>query len=121
MDNMQTINRRHEMIVWGILLIWWGLRWSLLISMPEGSGLLGTGLILISLKAIRSLAGLPTNHFTTMLSIFALVSGGVLMAPDVLHLQFELPVFETLLIVLGVILLTGELLPVRKTGSEDMR
>jgi hypothetical protein len=114
MNNNRTLDRKYETIAWGLLFIWWGLRWSLLIFLPEGSGLLGSGLILLGLKAIRSLEGIPTNRSTTLLGIFALVSGGLLVAPAILRLPFELPVFETMLIVLGVVLLANELIQLQK-------
>ncbi len=61
----------------------------------------------------RSLNGLPTSGFTTTLGILALVSGGLELAGSILHLSFEIPVFASLLIVLGVILLARELLQIR--------
>ncbi len=121
MDNSRTLNRDFGMIAWGMLFVWWGLRWWLLISLPEGAGLLGTGLILLGLNAVRSLKGIPTSGSATFLGSLALAFGGLLMAGEVLHLPFELPVFEISLIALGVILLVRERLRVRKTDSGELR
>jgi len=121
MNNSRTLNRDFETIAWGMLLVWWGLRWWPLISLPEGTGLLGTALILLGLNAARMLKGIRTNGFTTTLGSLALVFGGLLLAREALHLPFEIPVFEILLIGLGVILLARELLRVRKTSPGELR
>jgi hypothetical protein len=121
MDNVQTIDRKLETIAWGALFIWWGLRWWPLISLPNGTGLLGTGLILLGSNAARSLKSIPTMRYTTILGLFSLVFGGLLLASDVLHVRFELPIFEILLIVLGVILLSRGLVQFRPPSSRDLR
>lgn len=105
MDNARKVNLNFETLAWGMLIIWWGIRW-LFAFLPNGTGLVGTGLILLGLNAARSLKGIPARGFTTALGILALVlGGGLVLASSVLHLAFELPIFETLLIGLGVIVL----------------
>ncbi len=121
MEITNSLDRKFETITWGALLIWWGLRWWPLESLPNGAGLLGTGGILLGLNAIRSLNGIPAKGFTTILGILALTFGGLLLAREVLRLSFELPLFEILLIGLGVILLARELLRVHKTGFGESR
>jgi hypothetical protein len=105
MDNSRTSNRDYEMIAWGLLLIWWGLRWWPLVSMPDGTGLLGTGLILLGLNAVRSLNGLQVRGFTNILGFLALAWGGLMLAREILNLQFEIPVFQILVIAFGGFLL----------------
>ena len=63
MDNSRTSNRDYETIAWGLLLIWWGLRWWPLASLPDGAGLLGTGVILLGSNRVRwwLLASLPNG------------------------------------------------------------
>lgn len=121
MDNVQTLDRRLETIVWGALFLWWGLRWWPLISLPNGTGLLGTGLIILGLNAARSLKSIPTKRGTTIFGLLSLVFGGLLLASEVLHVQFELPIFEILLIVLGVILFLRGLLQFRSASFRDLR
>lgn len=105
MNNARKMNLNYETLAWGALLLWWGIRW-LFEFLPNGTGLLGTGLILLGVNVARSLNGIPARGFTTALGILALVlGGGLVLASSVLHLSFELPVFETLLIGLGVIVL----------------
>jgi len=113
MNNAQTLNRNYEAIAWGALFIWWGVT-ELFEFLPEGTGALGIGLILLGVNAARSRKGIPTSSLSTTLGILALVWGGLELAGVVLSLPFEIPVFAILLITLGVIILAGEL-----TGSKN--
>lgn len=117
MDNVQKLNHRFEAFAWGAFFIWWGVT-ELFQSLPEGLGAVGIGLILIGLNLARSLNGIPTSGFTTMLGVLALVLGGLELARPVLGLRFELPVFAILLIVLGMIFLSREL--VRPGAGESV-
>lgn len=121
MDNVQKLDSKFETIAWGVLLIWWGLRWWPLMSLPDGTGMLVTGMILIGVNVGRHLYGVPTRGLTTVLAILALVWGIEALANSVLHLPFELPVFESLLIVSGLILLAGGLLKARKPGLMEIQ
>lgn len=103
-------HRKFELTTWGLLFIWWGLRWWPLIVLPNGSGLLGTGLIMLGLNAARSRKGIPTRSTTTRLGLLALVLGGLLLlTTEIFHLSVEVPLFESSLIVLGVIILINAL------------
>ena len=104
MNNTRKIYFDLEAIVWGVLLIWWGVRW-MFEFLPNGTGLIGTGLILLGLNLIRSLMSISPRPFTTMLGILAIVFGGLYLANSTLHLPFEIPVFEIMLIVFGAIVL----------------
>jgi hypothetical protein len=108
MDKIQTINRSYEQLAWGAIFVWWGIT-ELFHSLPNGTGALGLGVILIGLNVARSLNGLPTNGFSVTLGILAVVWGGLDLAGALLGLPFELPVFAILLIVLGGIVLLREL------------
>jgi hypothetical protein len=118
MKNKHTLDSRLEAIAWGVLLVWWGLRWWPLMSLPNGAGLLGAALILLGLNAARALKGIPAKSATTTIGILALVSGGLLLLFDVWHVSFEIPIFEASLIVLGVILLARELQGLRRQVTE---
>ena len=108
MNNTQSIHRNYEAISWGALLIWWGVT-ELFTSLPDGTGAIGIGLILIGVNVARSLTGSPVSRFSTTLGILALVWGGLELAGAFLSLPFELPIFAVLLIVLGVIVLVPDL------------
>ena len=105
MENKSLFKNRLNVIGWSLLLIWWGLRWSVLINLPEGSGLLGTSIILFGAEAIRRLNGLPRNPNNVFLGLFSLLSGGFLFASDILGLAYRVAVLETFMITLGVLLL----------------
>ncbi len=109
MDSIQVRNRTFEGLAWGAFFIWWGIT-ELFQFLPNGTGLLGFGLILIGLNAVRFLNGIPTSGFTITLGILAFVWGVLELAGVFLTLPFEIPVFAVLLIVLGVIMLTRELM-----------
>jgi len=108
MENTRTLNRNFETIAWGAFFVWWGIT-GLFKFLPEGTGAVGFGLILIGLNVARSLNGMPTSGFTITLGILALVLGGLELAGFFLSLPFELPIFAILVIVLGVIVLAREL------------
>ncbi len=109
MDNIQIRNRTFEGLAWGAFFIWWGLT-ELFQVLPQGTGAIGFGLILVGLNAARFLNGIPTSGVTLTLGILALVWGGLELAGAFLSLPFELPIFAILLVVLGVTMLTRELM-----------
>ena len=119
MGHKRRLDGKIEMIGWGLLLIWWGLRWWILLSLPDGSGLVGSGLILLGLNLARALANIPRRSLTTWLGLLALAGGGIMVVNETMHLPFQLPAFEILLIVVGVILLGRGLLRARSAGLEQ--
>ena len=110
MHSARPLDRRLESVAWGLFFVWWGII-ELFHTLPEGTGAVGFGLILIGLNVARLLSNLPTSSLTLTLGIIALVWGGLEVAGSVLPLPFEIPVFAIVLIVLGVILLGRELPP----------
>lgn len=108
MNNTQIISRNFEAIAWGALFIWWGIT-ELFTSLPNGSGAIGIGLILVGVNIARSLNGLPVSRFSLTLGILALIWGGLEMVGVLLSLPFDLPIFAILLIVLGAIILAPAL------------
>lgn len=109
MNDVRTINRNLGQLAWGAIFIWWGIT-ELFNFLPNGTGALGLGLILLGVNAARSLSGIPVSGFTITLGILALVWGGLELAGALLSLPFQLPVFAILLIVLGVLVLGGSLM-----------
>jgi hypothetical protein len=100
--------RDFEAIAWGAFFIVWGIT-ELIPSLPNGTGALGIGLILIGLNVARRLSGVPTSRFSITLGILALVWGGLDLAGVFLSLPFEIPVFAILLMVLGGLVLAREI------------
>lgn len=104
MQKTRTLNPElYEAVGWSALLLWWGVR-LLLPSLPEGTGLLGTGLILIGLNAARSIAGIPTRWGTTAVGILVIVWGALELLGTFMHLATEFGI-AILLITCGLILL----------------
>ncbi len=99
--------RDFDAIAWGAFFILWGIT-ELIPSLPNGTGAIGIGLILLGLNAARHLSGLSTSSFTITVGILALVWGGLDLAGVLLSLPFEIPVFAILLVVLGMIVLARQ-------------
>ena len=108
MENTRKSNFDLEAIAWGAFFILWGIT-EMFKFLPDGTGAIGIGLILIGLNAARSWTGRPTSGFTTTFGILALLLGGLELARPLLQLPFELPIFAILLLTLGMIVLVREL------------
>ena len=91
-----ALNERLQSISWALFLIMAG--GFLLVpagQLPEGSWLIGLGVILLGLNAVRYLRGIAMSSFTTIVGAIALASGaGDLSGVDV-------PVGPMLLILIG--------------------
>ncbi len=109
MDNTRKSNLNLETIAWGAFFVLWGIT-EMFHSLPDGTGAVGIGLILVGLNLARLWAGQPVGGFTATLGILALLLGALELARPYLHLSFELPVFAILLLALGVILVGRALL-----------
>ena len=68
------LNRRLESISWGLFLIMLG-GFALLKSVPEGTWLVGAGVIMLGLNVLRLLLGIRIGWFTVVLGTVALLSG----------------------------------------------
>lgn len=108
MENTRKSNIDFGTIAWGAFFILWGVT-EMFKSLPDGTGTLGIGVILVGLNMVRLWKGQPTNGFTTTLGVLALLLGILQLVFPFLHLSFELPVFAILLMILGVSVLAGEL------------
>jgi hypothetical protein len=91
-----ALDKRFERLGWGLLLVMIGGlalvpdRW-----VPEGTWLVGTGLIMLGLNALRYVNGIAMSAFTIVLGLVALSSG----ISDVAGV--DLPVIEIILIAIG--------------------
>ena len=104
MENTRKFNPDLETIAWGALFILWGFT-AMFKTLPDGTGAIGIGIILLGLNLARSIQGQPTSGFTITLGILALLLGGLELARPLLQLPFELPIFPILLLALGAITL----------------
>ena len=91
------LNKRLEAIAWGLFLIMIGCLWLLPDeTVPEGTWLIGVGLIMIGLNGVRHLYGIKMSGFTVFLGIVALCIGiGALFGVD-------MPIFPILIIIWGM-------------------
>ena len=108
MENTRKSTFDLEAIAWGVFFILWGIT-ELLPPLPDGTGAVGIGVILIGLNLARLWKGQPTSGFTTALGVLAILLGGLELAHPYLHLTFELPICAILLLTLGLILLGNAL------------
>jgi hypothetical protein len=119
MENTQILDRRYSTITWGLLLIWWGLRWWLLIFLPNGSGLLCTGLILLGLNLARAISNMSSKGSTTLIGISALILGALMIALGIYQIPLQIPIIETALILSGLALIGNQLLGARKPPASS--
>jgi hypothetical protein len=108
MENTRKLNPDLGTLAWGAFFILWGIT-EMIPSLPEGTGAIGIGLILIGLNLARLWKREPIGGFTTTFGILALLLGALQLARPYLHLSFELPIFAILLLTLGLILLGSAL------------
>ena len=102
MEVTRTLNKRYETVAWGTFFILLGVT-GLIPGVPEGTGTLGIGIILLGLNIARYFSNIPTSGFTITLGIIAMVLGIADVLRAVLRLPIELPFFPILLITIGVI------------------
>ena len=96
MTDKKELNNQLEAIGWGLFLIMLGGLWLVPSSMvPDGTWLIGVGLIMLGLNVARYFLGIPLSKFTIFLGIVALVVG----ASDFVGL--DLPIFPIILILIG--------------------
>ena len=91
-----VLNKRLEAIGWGLFLIMIGGIWLVPDEqVPQGTWLIGAGLIMLGLNGVRYLNGIKMSGFTIVLGILALAAalGGLF--------GVKLPLFAVLLILIG--------------------
>jgi len=119
MDDARTQNRRYELITWGALFLWAGVR-DLLPGLPVGTGLLGVGLILLGVNAARRLHNVPVNAVSTTLGVMVSLLGFVVLFLSLQGIPVTLPFFPVLLVLIGVIFLVQSVAGIRgATRTQD--
>jgi len=93
----QHLNKQLEAIAWGLFLIMLGCLWLIPNEkVPEGTWLIGVGIIMLGLNLARHLYGIKLSGFTIVLGIVALSVG----IGDVFGV--DLPIFPILIILWGL-------------------
>jgi hypothetical protein len=95
-DVQRAAIKRLDDVGWALFLILIGAIWLLPAdTVPEGTWLVGAGLILLGINAVRSLRGIKVSGFAITLGVLALVAG-------LGHLAgLKVPVFAILFILIG--------------------
>jgi hypothetical protein len=95
-----------DQVGWGIFLVMIGVMW-LVPGVPQGTWLIGTGILLLVLNAIRSRLGIPWSGVSVALGVLALVAG----FGDVTGIK--LPLFPICLVIVGTTLILKPLISER--------
>ena len=101
-SDVQIRLRRLDEIGWGIFLIMIGTI-ALVPSVPQGTWLIGTDVLLLLLNAIRYRTQVGWSGFSTALGVLALMAGLSEL------IGIKLPLFAICLVVLGVSMLIKQL------------
>jgi hypothetical protein len=99
------LGRRLDGIGWALFLIMIGGLWLMPERMvPEGTWLVGVGLIMLGISAIRSVSGIKVSWFTVVLGMIALATGASGF------FGVNLPWFPLLLILVGLSIILEQVL-----------
>ena len=95
-DVQRAVTKRLDELAWALFLILIGAIWLLPAgTVPEGTWLVGAGLILLGVNAARALKGIKVSGLAIALGVLALVAG-------LSHLAgVKVPVFAILFILIG--------------------
>lgn len=100
----QELNKRLETVSWGLFLIMLGGLF-LVPSVPQGTWLIGAGVIMLGLNAVRLVLGIRASWFTLILGTIALLAGiGSVLGID-------LPVGPILIILIGLAIIVRAFQP----------
>jgi hypothetical protein len=97
----RNLLRRIDAIGWGLLFLMTGTL-ALIPGLPDGTWLVGLGVLMLGLNATRLFVGLPLDRFGMIVGSGAVVAGLGIMA------GIDVPVFALLLIVCGVAIIAGQ-------------
>jgi len=103
-DAQRAVGKRLDELAWALFLILIGAIWLLPAgTVPEGTWLVGAGLILLGINAARYFRGIQMNGFAIALGALALVAGLGRFA------GVKVPVFAILFILMGASIILRQL------------
>jgi hypothetical protein len=92
-----ALDKRLDAVGWGLFLILVGGLWLMPEGwVPEGAWLVGAGVIILGLNAVRYFYNLKVSGFWNFMGALALISG------ITTFLGVDLPVFPILLVLFGI-------------------
>ncbi len=98
----RDIAKRIDAIGWGLVFLMTGVL-ALIPGLPDGTWLVGLGLLILALNVVRLVIGLRLDWFGVILGSGALLAGIGTMA------GLQVPVFALLLIACGLAVIAGQL------------
>ncbi len=105
-DESAVLNKRLEDAGWGLFLAMIGILWLVPDAIvPQGTWMVGAGLILVAVNIIRYAKDIPISGFSTWLGIFAIGAGLVSIA------GVHVPLFPLFLVAIGLVILVKALMP----------
>ncbi|HEX6314003.1 MAG TPA: hypothetical protein VFZ73_04055 [Gemmatimonadaceae bacterium] len=103
-ESTEALSKRIDGVGWGVLLIMTGALWLVPEQdVPRGAWLMGTGILLLVLNAIRSAYGVGARPLSVFLGVVVLATG----LSD--YLGWNLPIVALGLIVIGASILARQL------------
>ncbi len=102
MATTSDLDHRLDILGWGVFFLMTGVL-LLVPGLPEGTWLVGLGVLLLGFAGARVALGLPVEWFGVILGTGALLAGFGTMA------GLDIPVFALFLVVCGLALIAGVL------------
>lgn len=102
MADTTNLDHRLDVLGWGVFFLMTGVL-LLIPGLPEGSWLIGLGILLLGLAGVRVALGLAFEWFGVILGSSALLAGFGAMA------GLDIPVFAFFLVACGLALIAGVL------------
>jgi hypothetical protein len=100
----RTLNKRLEAVGWGLFFIMIGGLWLVPGEvLPEGTWLIGVGVIMLGLNLARYMNGIKMSWFTIVLGVLALAAG----LGD--YVGVELPLIPIVIVLVGLSIIVGVL------------
>ena len=74
-------------------------------GLPDGTGTLGTALLLLGLNVARYRRHIPLSDFSLILGMLALIDGGVHLLRSLFAFHIHLEFFPVLMVIIGTIMM----------------
>jgi hypothetical protein len=117
-EEIKALDKRIEAIGWSLWFIWLGVI-GIITSLPDGSFMLGTGLLLLGLNVERYRRHIPVHDFSLVLGLLALLDGGVDLLRDMAAFHIELEFFPVLLVIVGALMMVRSASRLRDLDGTD--
>lgn len=117
-EEIKTLDKRYEAVGWSLWLIWIGVI-SIIPGLPDGTGTLGTALLLLGLNMARYRHHIPVSDFSLILGLLALVDGSAHLLRSLFAFHIELEFFPVLMVIIGTIMMVHAVDRLREFDSAD--